>query len=358
LIAVDSGTLTIGAPVTGGGQALLYDATLVLGGASDTHVQFADINPATGGLLVLQDPVHFTGTVTGFTHGDAIDLAGINPASVSITNDSGFLQVNFAGGSFQLLGNYSPGGFSIGADGGTGTFIAWNHIAPSIDTTQFTLLENGNGTTTIQGLHVTDTDPAGSLGMTMTATTTSGVGTITPTLTNGSVSDIALALNNGVTYDPTATPAQKEMITMTVTDSLGASDEFHFIFTPGTNSGGGGATLQGTSGKDVIFSTGGADTLIGGAGADQFVFEPTATSSVQDTIADFVEGIDKIDLREYPGISSANLQNLISTAQAAQANGSTGNDTLLTLDNANHTTVLLKNVLATNLQANDFIVHS
>jgi Ca2+-binding RTX toxin-like protein len=92
--------------------------------------------------------------------------------------------------------------------------------------------------------------------------------------------------------------------------------------------------------------------LIGGAGADQFVFEPTATSSVQDTIVDFAEGIDKIDLREYPGISAANLQNLIQAAQTV------GNDTLLTLDSANHTTVLLKNVVAGSLQANDFIVHT
>jgi hypothetical protein len=89
------------------------------------------------------------------------------------------------------------------------------------------------------------------------------------------------------------------------------------------------------------------------------VFGPTVTSSVQDTVADFIEGVDKIDLREFTGISSANIQSLISAAQAAQANGSTGNDTLLTLDGANHTTVLLKNVLAAaNMQVNDFIVHS
>ncbi|MDO9460944.1 MAG: hypothetical protein Q7N95_12645 [Alphaproteobacteria bacterium] len=67
---------------------------------------FVDINPATGGLLVLQGAVHFTGTVTGFTFGDAIDLDGINLTSVSITGDGGFLQVNCAGGSFQLLSSH------------------------------------------------------------------------------------------------------------------------------------------------------------------------------------------------------------------------------------------------------------
>ena len=362
LIAVDSGTLTISAPVTGAGQVLLYDASLVFDGASDANVQFVDINPATGGLLVLQDAVHFTGTVTGFTFGDAIDLAGITPASVSITSDGGFLQVDFAGGSFQLLGNYSSGGFSIVSDGGTGTIVSWNHVAPSIDTTQFTLLENGDGTTTVQGLHVTDTDPAGSLGMVLTAATTSGVGTITPTGASGAVSNIDLALNDplqnsGVTYNPTATAPLTEMIVMTVADSLGASDTVNFIFSPGTT-GGNGVTLQGTSGKDVIFSTDGPDTLIGGAGSDQFVFSPNPSNSVQDTIADFVEGVDRIDLREFTGISSANIQDLILTAQTSQANGLTGNDTRLTLDDASHTTVLLKNVLATSLAASDFIVHA
>ena len=56
LIAVDLGTLTIGAPMTGGGIARLYDGTLVLTGASDVNVQFADINPANGGKLVLWIP--------------------------------------------------------------------------------------------------------------------------------------------------------------------------------------------------------------------------------------------------------------------------------------------------------------
>ena len=229
---------------------------------------------------------------------------------------------------------------------------------PSIDATHFTLQDNVGGTTTVLGLHVTDTDPVGSQNVTMIATTSSGVGTILPSNASGSISTINTTLDNGVTYNPTATPAATEMITMTVTDSFGASDAVHFIFTPGTNNGNGGFTLQGTSGNDVIFSTGGPDTLIGGTGHDQFVLSPGNSTWVQDTVTDFVEGIDTLDLREYTGITSSNLQNLIQAAQAAQANGSTGNDTLLTLDDATHTTVLLKNVVAASLQTSDFIVHA
>ncbi|HKU09160.1 MAG TPA: Ig-like domain-containing protein [Bradyrhizobium sp.] len=356
LIAVDSGSLTIGAPVTGGGAALIYDASLVLTGAADMNVRFADINPATGGMLVLQDPVHFTGTVTGFTFGDTIDLTGIAPASVSVTNNSGFLQVNFAGGAIQLLGNYDPSGFSIITDGGTGTLVSWSHGSPSIDTTQFTLVNNPDNSTTVLGLHVNDADAAATLTMTaVTAGAASGT-TITPSASSGSLATINGALS-GVTYDPGATPPATEKITLSVVDNWGVSSTVNFIFTPG-NSGGGGVTLEGTSGNDVIFSTGGPDTLTGGTGRDQFVFGPDFSSSVQDTITDFVEGIDRIDLREFSGISSANIQNLIQAAQTAQASGLTGNDTLLTLDSANHITVLLKNVQASSLQAGDFIVHS
>jgi large repetitive protein len=357
LIAVDSGVLTLSGPVTGGGQAILYDATLVLGGASDLNVRFADINPATGGLLTLQDPIHFTGTVTGFTFGDSIDLAGIALGSVSVTSQGGFLQINFAGGAVQLLGNYDPSGFVIGSDGSGGSVVSWNHAAPSIDTTQFTLVNNPDNSTTVMGLHVNDADAAANLVMTaVTAGAASGT-TITPPASSGSLSAINSALS-GVTYAPGATPPAIEKITLTVSDSWGASDTANFIFTPGSNNGSGGVTLQGTSGNDVIFSTGGPDVLIGGAGHDQFVFSPNVSSSVQDTIMDFSEGIDRIDLREFAGITAANIQSLIQGAQTAQASGLTGNDTLLTLDNANHTTVLLKNVVASSLQTSDFIVHA
>ncbi|WP_212333476.1 hypothetical protein [Bradyrhizobium manausense] len=350
LIAVDLGTLTIGAPMSGGGTARLYNGTLVLTGASDVNVQFADINPVSGGELVLSDPIHFTGTVTGFDFADAIDLVNVAPGSVSVTNDGGFLHVNFAGGAIQLLGNYAANGFSINSDTNGGTLVSWDGTAhgPVIDASKFTLQNNADGTTTIFGLHVSDTDPIGSLNMTMTTTTSSGVGTISPSSGSGTVSDLTTTLNNGVIYNPTATPAQKEVITMTITDSDGGSDAVHFIFTPGSNNGGSGVTLQGTSGEDVIFATGGPDTLIGGTGADLFVVTPNGSSSAQDTITDFVEGFDRIDLRQMPGIFF--LSDIQSRATQQ------GNDTLIDFGAVGG--VMLKNVVATSLGAGDFIFNN
>jgi Ca2+-binding RTX toxin-like protein len=86
--------------------------------------------------------------------------------------------------------------------------------------------------------------------------------------------------------------------------------------------------------------------LTGGGGQDQFVFAPSSNPSVLHTITDFVEGIDKIDLCQFGNISSTSLP---SETQV-------GNDTLITLDS--NDTLLLKNVVASNLHAADFIVHA
>ncbi len=171
LIEVLSGTLVLSEPVTGAGTANVYSATLEFGGASDANVQFATSTTATSGTLVLDDVAHFAGTVTGFTLGDTIDLVGIAPANVSITN-AGSLLVNYGTGSFALIGNYNPADFSIVSDGHAGTDITWSHQAPVISTSSLTVTQNGDGTTTITGLQVSDLDAAASTEtFTLTATT-------------------------------------------------------------------------------------------------------------------------------------------------------------------------------------------
>ncbi len=94
---VQSGILTVGGPMTGSGNVVIYGATMEFAAASDANVQFTS---TASGTLVLDDALHFTGTVTGFSFGDKIDLAGIAPANVSITN-SGHLQVSYGAGSFN-----------------------------------------------------------------------------------------------------------------------------------------------------------------------------------------------------------------------------------------------------------------
>ena len=297
--------------------------------ASDAVVHFSGNSSDT---LLLDDVSHFTGTVTGFSYGDTIDLAGIDPANVSIGN-SGSLEVHYGPGAndfFALDGNYDPAGFSVVTDNNGGTDIVWNHAAPVIDTDQVSVLENGDGTATIAGLQLSDSDPAAS------------AGTFAVTATSGTYESIHMGNINTALETVTAPAAGN--IAVTVTDSFGATDTVNFVFNEtGT---GPSAALQGTADKDVMFATGHSDMLTGGGSQDQFVFAPTAgPMDVQHTITDFTAGLDKIDLRQFGNI----------TAPTDLTEVQQGSDTLITLDG--HDSLLLKNVAAANLSANDFILH-
>jgi hypothetical protein len=76
------------------------------------------------------------------------------------------------------------------------------------------------------------------------------------------------------------------------------------------------------------------------------VFTPVSSGSVTHTVTDFTLGIDKLDLRQFSNVSASSLP----------VEAQLGNDTLITLDASD--TILLKNVVATNLHASDFIMHT
>jgi VCBS repeat-containing protein len=343
VLEANAGLFKIDGDVGGGGHAVIDGGSMEFGGASDAIVQFSG---QTAGTLYLGDVSHFTGTVTGFSYGDTIDLAGIDPANVSVGN-SGSLEVHYGPGAndfFSLAGNYDPASFAINSDNKGGTDIVWSHLAPVIETDQLSIAQNPDGTTTISGLHVSDSDPAApSETFTVAAATdASGSSIATSPTESGSLADLNAALND-VTYSPGSMPPATDKVALTVTDSFGATDTVNLIFNEAA--AGPNVTLQGTAGKDVIFATGFQDILTGGGGADQFVFAPTSeTAPVQHTITDFVAGLDKIDMRQFGNIGS-----FADLTEAQQ-----GNDTLLTLDN--HDSLLLKNVTASNLHANDFII--
>jgi VCBS repeat-containing protein len=226
-----------------------------------------------------------------------------------------------------------------------GTGAPSSNAAPVIATDHFTVTQNLDGTTTVAGLSVSDANALPTETFTTSAVTAGAGSSITPSTNSGHLTDINAALATGVVYHPGPTPPQTDKVTLTAADSLGATDTVNFIF----NEAGTGptTTLVGTAGKDVIFATGHQDILTGGGGQDQFVFKPSSgTTDVQHTITDFVAGLDKIDVRQFSNISS--LADAPETQQ--------GNDTLITLDS--HETLLLKNVIATNLHVSDFIIRA
>jgi nitrogen fixation protein len=344
VIEVVSGSLELTGPLTGGGVAVIHGAILTFDLASDAQVRFAG---SESGTLILSDVSDFTGSVAGFSYGDTIELKGVAPANVSISS-SGSLHVNYGIGSFELIGNYDPAGFSIVSDNNGGTDIVWNHQAPQILMDQLSVVHNADGTTTVLGVHVSDTDP-GASAETFAVTVTTGAAasgsSVVPSTSSGSLTTINNVFSSGVTYDPGSTPPLTDKVTVTVADSFGATDTLNFVFSQAAT--GPNIALQGTPGKDVILATNGPDVLTGGSGQDQFVFTPTSSgSSVQHTITDFVAGLDKLDVQQFSNISVSSIP------QGTQQ----GSDTLITLDS--HDTLLLKNVVASTLQTSDFIVHA
>ncbi|MBY5309952.1 sodium:calcium exchanger, partial [Aphanizomenon flos-aquae CCAP 1446/1C] len=85
---------------------------------------------------------------------------------------------------------------------------------------------------------------------------------------------------------------------------------------------GGNDTLSGQGGNDQLFGGTGSDTLTGGTGQDQFVFEYFNGSSIAqdlDVVTDFVQGEDKIDLRNVGIADYQTLSYLISDDSLSNA---------------------------------------
>ncbi|MCA1547854.1 VCBS domain-containing protein [Bradyrhizobium sp. BRP19] len=265
--------------------------------------------------------------INALADGSYVDTFTVQTTDIHGATDTATLKVNVTG-----------------ADDGAG---------PVINTESFQvehITENSNEI--ITDLVVMDADPGAATDtFTVTLSTANpdvSLASVYPTTGTLEQINTALAQGAGIVYEPTGADPEAglpatDQITLTVADSAGRSDTVNFIFVEGAESQ--GMTLQGTAGKDVIFATESSDTLIGGSAKDQFVFAPASSQdSVQHTVNDFEYGLDKLDLRQFSGISS--LNDLAPTA--AQDGG-----TLLTLDS--HETILLKGVAVANLQSSDFI---
>lgn len=104
----------------------------------------------------------------------------------------------------------------------------------------------------------------------------------------------------------------------------------------------GNNTLKGMDGNDDLFGGKGNDKLIGGLGSDIFHF---ATGDGKDTIVDFTDGLDRIDLSQWAAITS------FSDLKAHHLERS-GSDMVLS---AGDDSLTLKNVTKAELDAMDFI---
>jgi Ca2+-binding RTX toxin-like protein len=119
--------------------------------------------------------------------------------------------------------------------------------------------------------------------------------------------------------DPVFTPSNKSLTGTNGDDTLAPTTPDHWtvkgvdgndrVTTLGGNDtligGNGNDTLSSGSGNDVLRGGAGADILTGGAGNDLFDFNAITESkgSTRDTITDFVQGSDKIDLSDIDPIA-------------------------------------------------------
>lgn len=310
------------------------------------------------------------------------DSAG-NPITVTSVGDLSGHSAH--GGTVTLNGNiitYTPAADYFGADSFTYTIsdgaatstatVSFNVDevgGPVIDTESFQVWHsNEGGTDTITNLSVIDTDSGAATDAFTVSAVTAHVpdSSVYPGSASGSLDDINLGFENGITYDPGETPPDTDQITLTVTDTTtGRFDIVHFIFNEAGDTSQ-GISLQGTDGKDVIFATDTNDTLTGGGAKDQFVFAPgilydengRLVTHLTHTIIDFTEGLDKIDLRQFSDVSS--IGNLTIVQQDDGGTLVTWQQQITQPEGAavtEHESLLLKNVIAANLKASDFILH-
>ncbi|MGY4620806.1 VCBS repeat-containing protein [Bradyrhizobium sp. USDA 4472] len=132
-IWANGGNVTAEGEVTGNGNALISGAgTIEFGAGSTAGVAF---DTTAAGHLILDDAFHFSGTVSGLTGNDDIDIRGIGfgaGTTVSFIENQagtgGTLTVSDGAhaANIVLLGQYDPTGFTEKADTTNGTLISYD----------------------------------------------------------------------------------------------------------------------------------------------------------------------------------------------------------------------------------------
>ena len=128
-----AGLLKVDGAVTGGGHALIEGGSMEFVGASDAAVQFSG---ATADKLILDDAADFTGTIGGFSRGDAIDLVGVSSANFVVNSSTGQLELHYGpnlGDFFTFAAGYQANYFNVSSENGE-TEVVFNHgdVAPLV----------------------------------------------------------------------------------------------------------------------------------------------------------------------------------------------------------------------------------
>jgi hypothetical protein len=128
-VEVTSGTLEIAGSISGTGSLQVdAGAALQLDGADSLNVAFT----SSTGKLILKDPSNFTGTISGLTGNDQIDIANINwqaaqVSSVSYSPTTNVTTLVITDGqhtsTILLVGDYTSSTWTFSSDGTGGTIV-------------------------------------------------------------------------------------------------------------------------------------------------------------------------------------------------------------------------------------------
>ncbi len=127
--------------------------------------------------------------------------------------------------------------------------------------------------------------------------------------------------------------------------------------------------IDGGEGNDIVNGGGGGDKLIGGNGSDRFKFSNTtdSTTSGRDTIGDYDDGTDKIDVSAIDAKSSTGIDDDFTFRGTSGFNGAgqirvekSGTDTIVYFNtntsDAPEMVLILENTAPGQLTAQDFIL--
>jgi hypothetical protein len=131
LVWAHGGNITINGSVTGSGSAMISGtATLGFGAASSADITFA---ADAAGTLILKDAADFTGTISGFSGNDHIDLTNISYPIASVYNATYSSSTNITTlaitdgtntDAINLVGNYTINtAWHFSGDGQDGTLL-------------------------------------------------------------------------------------------------------------------------------------------------------------------------------------------------------------------------------------------
>ncbi|HJZ95079.1 MAG TPA: hypothetical protein VKE70_01145, partial [Candidatus Solibacter sp.] len=131
LIWAHGGNITINGAVTGSGTAMISGtASLGFGAASSVDITFA---ADAAGTLTLKDAADFTGTISGFSSNDQIDLTNISYSVASVSNASYSSSTNIttlvitdgtSTDAIKFVGNYTINtAWHFSGDGHGGTLL-------------------------------------------------------------------------------------------------------------------------------------------------------------------------------------------------------------------------------------------